>query len=918
MSQFGQNPITKADNLDVMSAETNQAVQQLYAVLAPLLGYTLDTFSDSFGVIQRFNQQSKPDIKLYSGKVRAVMPTANWYRVHLYDLGGIVRCQYGSDSVAGPFSAAMVPTLIPDAEVLVAYNHATETGSIISITSTPRTTNTDRSYDSHCQASGVGLHRNNVFREYITGTVDSGGVIDCMAVAMLDSLPGDVDCFSDTGVGWHVDPFLTYMRVNEQCGLFLFYEDQVARLCGEELQLESSVHTEQFRSEYRQTSGFRGYVYSQQQWLGSENNIFSTAAPAFEKSPSPMETLREGREGVFEPTTEAEPNYSYLEYEGATGFGHMEIIRAYISGPSGWSPNIVAKRHMLADGTQIISSAKRIVIAKTPPIPDWYWNPASPRFSVLTSQAGFYASGPGQYQDANGNVIDGERVFIPMNGDFSLEQIIPLPTFNERYLQENAGELGDGFRDVHGRENGSVVSLATMPLACWHDVAFRTSVGFMLEGGNYIHDGNQFDGELFQSPDTVEPVTSDAKFFGDTLSAVTYNNTKAFICLDEFGNIILQAGNTQLAITPNGISLDCDKLTATTDQTWLRASQTFKTTSEDCVTQASNVRVAARRDVQIVSGVSGVGGTLIDCRGAGVIGQYGDDPKGSATAGLSVIARSSLVSLVGSEILIKTGPSDAGINPGTITIDAGGGLGQLISRAQLHRRYSLVGYEDAFGIEPNSVRSINSFTQAATLLQGTARVGGSIICRNFIQAGTGFSTVSGTYQSPSGGLIGRTLDQTSLLGNQASIADQTQERSTQARDSLRDRFSPQQGESNASSAYLRKISFSYTHDFRIHGPRSGNDQLKLASQRITQQSESSSDFAVAYQPRGANKQMRQHPTFLYGEDSDKLVLRRSQAPSSGDLSEPMRPIADIQQVFNLSHRQKPVQNFRLTKVDFGA
>lgn len=161
---------------------------------------------------------------------------------------------------------------------------------------------------------------------------------------------GDFTQYTSLGGYIHLDPMMFLAKLNDACGLWMFYTDQLTRLAGPNLSVDSSIHEETYANDEGECVGYRGvstYPYQNlgfktfeayvnynnktSRWYNYENSSDNDKS-FFKKS-----TTAERR---FEDKgfTEAQDGpyikqwYNVEEYEGYLGQGNIYQIIAPLTG----------------------------------------------------------------------------------------------------------------------------------------------------------------------------------------------------------------------------------------------------------------------------------------------------------------------------------------------------------------------------------------------------------------------------------------------------------------------------------------------------------------------------------------------------------------------------------------------------------
>jgi hypothetical protein len=110
------------------------------------------------------------------------------------------------------------------------------------------------------QGSRIGLQVDQVHK-YPFELNNAGGLVDWSAGRPSDSIhSGEWGAVTDTGLMFFMDPFMAMVRVDEETGAFFFYDDQLARFCGHNLEIRSSGYERTDDDDEWEYSVEEGYV----------------------------------------------------------------------------------------------------------------------------------------------------------------------------------------------------------------------------------------------------------------------------------------------------------------------------------------------------------------------------------------------------------------------------------------------------------------------------------------------------------------------------------------------------------------------------------------------------------------------------------------------------------------------------------
>ncbi len=673
------------------------------------------------------------------GRIKLSLPYFGWYSVEIDGLTGRKPCcklSECSPSYFGPISTSIIP---PDCEVVVVMDPKEQWGYIIG---TKPTVVQDGNYcfsDFVFQGSGVGF-QDRYCSSYINNTKDNGGVIDFSNNRPLDNLITDWGITTVTGVMLHLDPFMTFLRVNESTGLWCFYPEGLTRLSGQSLEQVSD-------STYRESGIDAGETYSYYGEAMYPWEALGSAIPetTLTKTISDEEIHKTHLDGKYEPVyADQQPLFRYEEFGGYLANGTIRQMSVPIVlntetvlepvnrlDAMGISPDIcLFREHIGVDGAYSVASAKSVRITKQTLIPSF-------KRRKLRNDGRETADNPETY-NASGWFNDDED------------------------LAHNIGDLSDA-------NSTATVAQAMDRLA--YDCNQKQVFGI----GMHVNDFNlpeasdnkldswqddiNFDSlKTATRIDTVDPTTLtidhryQAKFY-KLLQMLEFADDGSVILQGGYGERIVFARGEVFIDAPGNINIRPGKsaVVLAGDDAIIRARNSF-----DITASQKDGRILSRRNLHMLSGDSGYGGMLLENRATSKDQSF-PATGGEAVESSGIVLKSSksLVSAVASEIYLRTGSTKGGVLPGNIVLDADGGSADITMLASTHRRFIKSSANDSFGENPDNVTAANVTSAAGAFLAGGLTVNGSVQVSGGARVRTGLVITAGHVSSPSGGYVGR-------------------------------------------------------------------------------------------------------------------------------------------------------------------
>ncbi len=670
------------------------------------------------------------------GRIKLSLPYFGWYSVEIDGLTGRKPCCQLSEcspSYFGPITTTMMP---PDCEVVVVMDPKEQWGYIIG--SKP-TIVQDGNYcfsDFVFQGSGTGF-QDKYCSSYINNTKDSGGVVDFSNNRPLDNLITDWGVATVTGAMLHLDPFMTFMRVNESTGLWCFYPDGHTRLAGQSLEFVSDSSHSESGIDAGETFTYYGEAMYPWEAMG-----VADPAATVTRTVEDTEIHKTHLEGKYEPVyADQQAIFRYEEYGGYLANGRMRqmslpaaLNNEVESATTRLSDEAVAtcvfREHIGIDGAYSLASAKSVRITKQTLIPSFK------RIKARNDGAD-NADTPETY-NASGWFNDDDALKHKI-GDLSdadctktVSQAIDRLAYdcNQKHVFGVGMHAGDF----------SLPEAADNAFASWQDALNFDS----LKNSTRI--------------DTVEPeqLTLDhrmqAKFYR-LLQMLEFADDGSVILQGGYGERIVFARGEIFIDAPGNINIRPGKsaVVLAGDDAIIRARNSF-----DITASYKDGRIAAARNLHTLSGSSGYGGTLVENRATSKDQSF-PSIGGEAVESSGIVLKSaqSLVSAIAGEIYLRTGSSSGGVSTGNIVLDADNGSADIVALASKHKRFIKSSTTDSFGENPDNITAVNmssatgSFNSTDMVVDGSVTVSGSMTLR------LGLTITAGHVSSSSGGDVGR-------------------------------------------------------------------------------------------------------------------------------------------------------------------
>jgi hypothetical protein len=195
---------------------------------------------DSYGALssQRTALEREPFLCL--GRVGDPIAYTHFYKIRLYRQGGIIPACMATQTSHEVTGAHQLNVLVPGTQVIVMWAPHMAFGIILGVVPDFMLSPRDAMGDRVVQGSNVGLNI-DAYHNFAFSLVMAGGIIDWSAGRPNDQITtGEWGATTETGLMFFLDPFMMMMRVDEETGVFGFYDDQLLRVAGHNLEIRSS------------------------------------------------------------------------------------------------------------------------------------------------------------------------------------------------------------------------------------------------------------------------------------------------------------------------------------------------------------------------------------------------------------------------------------------------------------------------------------------------------------------------------------------------------------------------------------------------------------------------------------------------------------------------------------------------------
>lgn len=640
------------------------------------------------------------------GVIVDVLPQLQAYRVLPEGENSAIMCtrlRYGS---ATPLGVADGDMLSVYTGVYYIRHQKSADGLIIgvepSILQDPRRA----SADSVGQGTNSGVQVDAGYQQIfqLGGPDAHAGIVDWSNRTPMDATAlSDFVRVAETGLMLSLDSYMATMRVDELCGLWMFYWDQLVRLAAANFQRWTSgsvLESYDDEGEHLWYQGIAGFPWEQFGMLWMPNPISTkTSAEDSQRKKPWLGSIELDHSDTI-------PFHRLQEYAGYVGQGYKRFMAV---------PDINALIHRMGDQYQPLGL-----------------------FEENITFSGHYA-----VRSASGITI-GKRPVIPVPKKIKLPED---PNGDAPANYKASGYFGNGTDhkvqpspDVQTQTGSNMSRAAGVQDFQAHVFNWEAANGLAYHGRDYQYPEEEDDAAVqanqaavpYQNlqeqwsldPPTPIPIRVDHRNDGKNTVQVFPNNSYltflddgGIVIGDGFGSEIIMTGGNIRIVAAGDIIMEAGRNV----QHWAgndfiaRAKESADITCTD-----GDFRAKAEKNMQLIGGNGGgAHGIMLDSRGTK--DTYDFSRAGEATEHSGIILRSENAPVVTWSRSIY----QRSLNNGNIVLDADKGNGELISHASFATRFLKFGAIDAFGTE-GEIESVNYWVEQVAGLSGVLCTAGGI------------------------------------------------------------------------------------------------------------------------------------------------------------------------------------------------
>lgn len=640
------------------------------------------------------NDPGAPAQVLY-GRVVEALPFFGWYRVFPENGNVPITCCLGSDLAATPVGVRRVGALQPFARVY--YVRRRGFGVIIAV-EPAYMTKKDQGYAEWISQTSTNTPANEQVSNALLQLKDHGVVDFSNGGALDETAVGEWGRMAETGVCVFIDPFMAFVRADDNCGFWAFYHDQLARMSGRNLQIRSAGHEdEHLDDEGEFTREVGTAVYS---WEGLGAFQKGTAAGQEHSNQAVQMGSPENTHVDVKEEFDQYPFFRSRQYGGYLGQGGRRQV--VIPPPEATGLNKLGDpKKMIGvfdeqvglDGTYSVRSAQGLTIAHVPP------------FTVGTrkkrSEARDGDSREGGYDNANHQIrdnlpeISGEGVLAGrcLAADDDLAYSAMWRGDHPFHYHEKDWDLPD---EVEGGEE---------------------RVPFFA----------QLKGQWFLDPPSPQSKKVDHRFeeqLWQLVSMLKFSPDGAVVLAGGCGEEIRMAGGTVEISAPGDVYLRSGRNTVVLAG---RDAVVRGQKNAELSSAKEDVRVKGERNTMVSAGNGEWGVLLLESRCETRDQNFDKEGTEVVAGGVVIRAKKGVAAVLADDVYLRSGADGS---PGPIVLDAAKGQAYQITQAaaQVNMVENMV--IDAWGVQ-GTFEECNLYSKGVTAVSGVLESNKGLVVKEY-------------------------------------------------------------------------------------------------------------------------------------------------------------------------------------------
>lgn len=671
---------------------------------------------------------------IQTGTILNSLPGAHWYRVARSDVSGEISCTSllrVGDSPLAAQDAAVFPS---GSRVLFFAPKSSSYGYIIGILP-GMTDDAGRNWaDFISPGTNANIQKHPWYKKLIDGSYLGKGVRNWNNNRPIDATSlGDLTYTTALGGLLHLDLFQMVFRISEECGLWMFYLDQLARFSGHNLDIRSAISELKIRDDQGEGQWYEGvtpYPWNAAGFLSPDMDFAENAANTI---------LQTDPVAGLEPTASSRPFYTMEEFKGYLGQGGVRQVQLppAVEGPYNHylqTPKTVFREAIGLDGQYSLSSSQSLSIEKR------MWLPTPRRL--------FEAEDPfGDKGDETSNNYKFAGVLGPEGEPETVTNLEPAEDTPDTFTL--------GLTDIMAHTHNWKILHPFHRHKLDFEVSNPTVANGLTEEENSQVEPEQPSKVTDLQTEFKLPLPPVQKVYVDhRYQYQTYYESKAGIYWLPDGGIVIRDGyGSEIAMSGGHITFSSpgDTNIQSGRSTVLMAGDDLvgkAFNSVDISSSQKDVRVKAEKNLEMLAANSGTGRMLLESKNVrstissyDVEDQFGEDVGG---AGICLKAETGPIFTYSQDLYLRT------LNNGRMVLDSDQGNGSVYivgnfveTEVKTHTTTAIRGEIE----DPSTPTIVSTLSNSGQFLDGNQFVRGSIYSRGGITAWNSVRVLSGHYFS---------------------------------------------------------------------------------------------------------------------------------------------------------------------------
>lgn len=776
---------TVIDGVSRLARGLDWAIKQIpqNATHAPL--------ADPLGHATAENTDLGTDSRVEYAYVVDAIPGIRQYRVQPEGGGPMISCTFLMHGVHNVYGVYDATTLVSGTHVRIMRHRQTPMEGVIIGVEPPYHSDPRLMFsDIVSQGSNTGMMLETGYATLLkmggsNGDPLNGGLVNNGGRSPWDSLEvGEMNYSTETGLMFHLDSYMGFLRADELTGIWVFYWDGLTRIGGQHLQEITSVSTREIyddEGEVMLYRGVAGYPWENRGMLLNPN-----AMQTLEQTDPTQTQLTTPYYARLEPRHDDQQAFHRFQtYEGYLGQAQKKVVSAPNLN-SGYSTSVfqygtqyqsvgLHDSQITQSGHYFVRNALGLTLAKRPIIP-------VPKRVRRVEDQGHTPTGDGHGNYKASSLYNEGAVLRD-------HKIQPTPTPAAVAAGEDTLHTAAAVLDEHAH------------MFNWeglHPFYYHQGDYYIPEESAYTYvTTNQevptwsqlnSSSQWYLTPASTASVILDHRQIN---TAKIYKNTSYLTLLDDGGVLIGGGCGEEIRMVGGDIFLSCP------GDVFMEAGRNIigwagrdacirAWNSVDITANVADVRIKAEHNMQLLSANGGGPyGTFIENRAnrvaqASCTTQYDFSAQGEGTqhTGIILMALDTEVCTLADNIYLRTcvpgreyvhagftGQANAPTKHGDIVLDASAGGtngantsscgGDIITRSNNMRHWVCCEIAQSFNTTGahDSSQGVNLFTQNGTTLAGNTFVDGAVVAYTDVVANGNLIASSGNVYSTTGGAV---------------------------------------------------------------------------------------------------------------------------------------------------------------------